>query len=440
MPSPAGPGTFVPPLQRSLPRKARGAGLCRAVDSSVVDAILCRRRLLIEAHWGTQAVSDGLTTPRAAPMPGGGEPPALSTTPPEHCTDAQPSPQLQPATPAVNDRGSTPSAARAGLAAMDAAQHLTDGGQVLQHATQSQPADAGGKLQLSLAPLAQQQRWPSLPPKEQWLARRKQQKQQAAKRHTRPVLADGPAGEQSPTPPSAAVPARHAAQLQPARDSSGSLCSLSTVAGAGVFEQPSAAGISTAAQFPAVYPAPASSLSAAVQRVTPAAMAAATAARSAAAQLAAAIAGPPAGIPADHAAALRGALPQQPHSHKQCLACHCIKAAPQFEFEGAPPSFLHSVCNDCKTQLRIAPPRQRPEAQWVFHSGPLRRSILFQCKCTSVFIAVPYLCMCKQAVGAESIRSAPCRMLGHIAQPYAAPQVGRYCLCRLANCTPVARL
>ena len=42
---------------------------------------------------------------------------------------------------------------------------------------------------------------------------------------------------------------------------------------------------------------------------------------------------------------------------KRCLACLGVKPAAQFEFPGAPPSFLHSVCSDCKRQLNITAPQ-----------------------------------------------------------------------------------
>ena len=63
----------------------------------------------------------------------------------------------------------------------------------------------------------------------------------------------------------------------------------------------------------------------------------------------------PQGAPAQSDPGLRPAL-----TSKQCLACLGVKSAAEFEFPGAPPSFLHSVCSDCKRQLNITAPQHLP--------------------------------------------------------------------------------
>lgn len=60
----------------------------------------------------------------------------------------------------------------------------------------------------------------------------------------------------------------------------------------------------------------------------------------------------PQGASAQSDPGLRPAL-----TSKQCLACLGIKSAAEFAFPGAPPSFLHSVCSDCKRQLNITAPQ-----------------------------------------------------------------------------------
>jgi hypothetical protein len=66
-------------------------------------------------------------------------------------------------------------------------------------------------------------------------------------------------------------------------------------------------------------------------------------------------------VPAPQAASVHsdpGLRP--PLTSKQCLACLGVKLAAEFEFPGAPPSFLHSVCSDCKRQLNITAPQPLP--------------------------------------------------------------------------------
>lgn len=179
-------------------------------------------------------------------------------------------------------------------------------------------------------------RLPALPPKQQWSARQQPQRQ----RHQQQASNVSAQPQAASTTFPAAVTATHAAA------SAAEVAQLASLAA-------TASALSRASVPPdaaAAPPAAPSWLLAAAQLAAPEAMAAAAAARSVAAHLA-----------ASAAAAPSAAAPEQAPGHKQCLACHSVKPAAQFEFANAPPSFLHSVCSNCKRQLHIAAPSGHPQ-------------------------------------------------------------------------------